>query len=110
MQENTQWQRDRSQPLLGSQAYACCAPASRHAKVPDTYKEWFYNAKLAVNKLSPAMLALLRRFLTLKVRSCCDLASHKTSCACLRCWLQYLSALPASIVRPFPATRLHCSC
>ena len=35
--------------------------------VPETLREWFSDAKLAVNRLSPAMLSLLRRFLALKV-------------------------------------------
>ena len=35
--------------------------------MPETLREWFSDAKLAVNRLSPAMLSLLRRFLALKV-------------------------------------------
>ncbi|GAX75749.1 hypothetical protein CEUSTIGMA_g3192.t1 [Chlamydomonas eustigma] len=37
-------------------------------KVPATLREWFAAAKLSVNRLSPSMLSLLRRFLALKIR------------------------------------------
>ena len=36
--------------------------------VPDSLREWLSEAKLAVNRLSPAMLSILRRFLALKAR------------------------------------------
>jgi hypothetical protein len=35
--------------------------------VPETFREWFADAKLSVNKLNPAVLSMLSRFLALKV-------------------------------------------